>query len=67
MTAEATTRSSAGGRPVVDTTSGPVRGVDDGIVQSWRGVPYAAAPVGELRWRAPEAPRAWSEPLNADR
>jgi para-nitrobenzyl esterase len=67
MTAEATTRSSAGGRPVVDTTSGPVRGVDDGIVQSWRGVRYAAAPVGELRWRAPEAPRAWTEPFDASR
>lgn len=67
MTAEATTRSSAGGRPVVDTTSGPVRGVDDGTVASWKAVRYAAAPVGELRWRAPEPPQAWTEPADASR
>ncbi|MDG4666945.1 carboxylesterase/lipase family protein [Mycobacterium sp. 236(2023)] len=65
MTTEATTRSSAGGRPVVETTSGPVRGVDDGIVKAWKGVRYAAAPVGELRWRAPEPPVAWTQPLEA--
>lgn len=26
---------------------------------TWQGVPYAAAPVGERRWRAPRPPRAW--------
>ncbi|MGE4360654.1 carboxylesterase/lipase family protein [Mycolicibacterium austroafricanum] len=67
MTADATTRSSAGGRPVVETTNGPVRGVDDGSVKSWKAVRYAAAPVGELRWRAPEPPQAWSEPVDAGR
>lgn len=64
MTAEATPRSSA---PVVDTSTGPVRGLDDGIIKSWKGVPYAAAPVGELRWRAPEPPPAWTEPRDATR
>lgn len=64
MTADATTRSTAGGRPVVDTTHGPVRGVDDGTVKVWKAVRYAAAPVGELRWRAPQPPRAWSEPVD---
>lgn len=67
MTAEATARSSEHDRPVVDTTNGPVRGVDDGTVMSWRGVRYAAAPVGELRWRAPEPPEAWTEPADAGR
>lgn len=28
---------------------------------SWLGVPYAAAPVGELRWRAPRPPTEWRE------
>ncbi|MGE0215745.1 carboxylesterase/lipase family protein [Mycolicibacterium sp.] len=67
MTADATTRSTAGDRPVVDTTHGPVRGVDDGIVKAFKAVPYAAAPVGELRWRAPQPPAKWSEPRDAGR
>ncbi len=67
MTLEATTRGNAGGRPVVDTTYGPVRGVDDGTVKSWKAIRYAAAPVGDLRWRAPQPPQRWSEPFDADR
>lgn len=67
MTADASPRSSAAARPVVDTTNGPVRGVDDGTVMSWRAVRYAAAPVGELRWRAPQPPPRWTEPVDAGR
>lgn len=55
------------GWPVVDTGHGPVRGRDDGVVKVWRGIRYAAAPVGELRWRAPEPPQPWSEPRDATR
>ncbi|MGE2835873.1 carboxylesterase/lipase family protein [Mycobacterium sp. SMC-4] len=67
MTAEATTRSGVVTRPVVDTTYGPVRGVDDGTVRVFKGVRYAAAPVGELRWRAPQPPTPWTEPADAGR
>lgn len=42
--------------PVVDTEYGPVRGTDRGTVKQWLGIRYAAAPVGELRWRSPQPP-----------
>jgi para-nitrobenzyl esterase len=46
--------------PVVRTTSGDVRGVDNGTSKEWRGVPFAAPPVGNLRWRPPAAPASWT-------
>ncbi|RYF79362.1 MAG: carboxylesterase/lipase family protein [Comamonadaceae bacterium] len=50
------------------TTSGPVIGRDDGPASgtwSWKGVPYASAPVAGLRWRAPRDPQAWTAPRPA--
>jgi para-nitrobenzyl esterase len=52
---------------VVQTSHGAVRGVDDGRVKAWKGVRYAAPPTGDLRWRAPEPPRPWTEPADATR
>jgi para-nitrobenzyl esterase len=46
---------------VVETAHGAVRGVDDGVVTSWKGVRYAAPPTGDLRWRAPQPPEPWTE------
>jgi para-nitrobenzyl esterase len=50
---------------VVETAYGPVRGVDDGVVTSWKGVRYAAPPTGDLRWRAPRPPEPWIEAADA--
>lgn len=50
------------------TTFGPVVGVDDAATSgtlSWKGVPFAAAPVGERRWQAPVDPPAWTTPRAA--
>ncbi len=44
----------------VELDTGIVRGADDGHgVRSWRGIPYAAAPVGELRWKRPQPRPSW--------
>lgn len=44
---------------VVKLESGSVRGVDDGGIETWKGIPFAAPPVGDLRWRAPQPVVAW--------
>jgi len=50
------------------SSSGPTATLDTGIVQGtsenslavFRGIPYAAAPVGNLRWRAPQPLAKWT-------
>ncbi|MDE2977467.1 MAG: carboxylesterase family protein [Acidobacteriota bacterium] len=56
----------AGPGVVIETSYGKVEGapVDDGRgpagdVLAFRGVPYAAPPAGDLRWRPPRPPAAW--------
>jgi para-nitrobenzyl esterase len=46
--------------PVVELAQGSVRGSARGGVASYKGIPYAAAPYGRLRFKAPAPPRTWS-------
>lgn len=50
---------------VVETASGQLAGRVSSGVAVYKGVPFAAAPVGELRWRAPQ-PYRWEGVLQAD-
>ncbi|HET6564299.1 MAG TPA: carboxylesterase family protein [Xanthomonadales bacterium] len=52
-------------RPVVTTTSGAVAGVSNGTLHVFKGIPYAAPPVGDLRWKAPVPVQAWEGALDA--
>jgi para-nitrobenzyl esterase len=46
--------------PVVTTSDGAVRGAAAGTVNEFLGLPYAAPPTGNLRWRAPQPAAAWT-------
>jgi para-nitrobenzyl esterase len=45
---------------IVVTQSGAVQGIVQGDILAFRGVPYAAPPTGNLRWRPPQPPLSWS-------
>jgi para-nitrobenzyl esterase len=47
------------GAPVAHTDKGLVRGIRTGAMTEFLGVPYAAAPVADLRWRAPQPHARW--------
>jgi para-nitrobenzyl esterase len=54
--------------PTVQTSDGPVSGTfsADGVMGIYRGIPFAAPPVGELRWKPPQPARPWTAVLHAD-
>ncbi|MDL4813762.1 carboxylesterase/lipase family protein [Actinomadura opuntiae] len=54
-------------RPVVETGSGPVRGVEEGRVAAFRGIEYAASPVGPLRFAPPRPHPGWTGVRDAAR
>jgi len=44
----------------VATEAGQVAGATEDGVESWKGIPFAAPPVGPLRWRAPQPAAKWN-------
>lgn len=52
--------------PQVTIAQGTLEGVTQYDVQSFKGIPFAAPPVGALRWRAPQAAAAWKGTRVAD-
>ncbi|EJY57869.1 AAEL017071-PA, partial [Aedes aegypti] len=54
---------------IIDTKYGPVRGTTRTSLLgqeylSFQGIPYAKAPIGELRFKPPVAPEKWINPLD---
>jgi para-nitrobenzyl esterase len=52
---------------IVNTNQGPVRGMVQGNVRVFLGIPYAKPPVGQLRWRPPQPHPKWTTTLDATR
>ena len=50
----------AGDAPVVQVTGGAIQGEVAGGVEVFRNIPFAAPPVGDLRWAPPQPVRAWT-------
>ena len=52
----------ASAQPLLRThvETGDVEGVADGPLAVFKAIPYAAPPVGDLRWRAPQPAKPWT-------
>ncbi len=53
--------------PLVKVKQGKLEGVYENGLYIFKGVPYAAPPVGELRWMPPQAPKSWEGVRKADK
>ncbi len=53
-------RGSLADAPLIQTSNGTVRGSSDEGINAFRGIPYAAPPVGPLRWRPPQPAASWT-------
>jgi len=47
--------------PIVQTASGKIAGYREDNIEVYKGIPFAAPPVGALRWKAPQPVTPWKE------
>ena len=65
LTTAGASAAASGSGPVVTIDSGPLRGVSEGGLEVFRGIPYAAPPLGSNRFRPPQPVAAWSTTRDA--
>ncbi len=52
---------------VVKVDGGQIEGITAGGMKVFKGIPFAAPPVGDLRWKPPQPVIAWTGVRNADK
>ena len=57
---------SAQDAPQVQTGNGILEGINESGIKVFKGVPFAAPPVGDLRWKAPQPVQKWDGIRKAD-
>jgi len=53
--------------PVVKTANGTLEGINKSGIRTFKGIPFAAPPVGDLRWREPQPVMNWDGVRKADK
>ena len=56
-----------GEAPRVKTQNGELEGVNESGIKTFKGIPYATPPVGNLRWREPQPVQNWSGVRKAEK
>jgi len=51
---------------LIETDAGMVEGIQEDGFMSFKGIPFAAPPVGDLRWKEPQPVKPWEGVLKAD-
>ena len=52
---------------VIETKNGKVEGTIENGIKVFKGIPFAAPPVGDLRWKAPQPVKSWEGILKTDK
>lgn len=52
--------------PMVNTKSGILEGINESGIKVFKGIPFAAPPTGDLRWKAPQPVKSWSDVRKAN-
>lgn len=53
--------------PQVKTANGMLEGIDNSGIRTFKGIPFAAPPVGDLRWKEPQPVKNWEGVRKADK
>jgi len=60
-------QNNASNAPRATTANGILEGIDDSGIRTFKGVPFAQPPVGDLRWREPQPVKNWQGVKKADK